>query len=196
MKLAVIAFIFFFQTNDNVIVPGLSIGKISTYDSEQSLIMRFGQKNVLTKAEYFEYGEPQYQYVTTVFPDTDEEIKLQWSDSLKNKISLVTIFYSGTKSKWMLPEKVKTGMTLEELEKIDNSEIKFEGLSPMETAGSIIFSPSSKLNKYKGKIWMKISSINSSACIEKADIHEDKLFSSRQITCKKNLIVESMIIKF
>jgi hypothetical protein len=111
------------SAGDHLIVPGIRLGPVSAERSEQELVKMLGSESV--QRIEMSVGEGQCAPGSLLFPGTDNEIEVGWTDSTFSLPTLVRI--RNAKGAWSTAQGVKVGSLLSELERIKGSVIEFSG---------------------------------------------------------------------
>jgi hypothetical protein len=120
--------VLFFLVSSTVIAqkftiePKTRVGEISPTSTESDLIKIYGKKNV--KRSKIAVGEGELVEGTILFPNTPDEITIEWKEKLKYP-ERITISHPNTS--WKIISGVKIGTTLEQLEVINKSKFKLTG---------------------------------------------------------------------
>lgn len=92
-------------------------------DSHSQLEKIFGMENLSISEEWFEEGTVKKSQ-SKIYPNTKNEISITWKENEKD---IESISFSSIDSKWKLKNGLFVGMSLEDLEKINDKSISFYG---------------------------------------------------------------------
>ncbi|MCF8261196.1 MAG: hypothetical protein K9J12_10505 [Melioribacteraceae bacterium] len=92
-------------------------------DSHSQLEKIFGMENLSISEEWFEEGTVKKSQ-SKIYPNTKNEISITWKENEKD---IKSISFSSIDSKWKLKNGLFVGMSLEDLEKINDKSISFYG---------------------------------------------------------------------
>jgi hypothetical protein len=105
-------------------IPNKQVGLIKADADEESIIAAYGKENVIR--EEVGIGEGEMVAATVVFPNTPNELIVEWQSELEyTKLSRIRIEQEN--AKWETEEGIKTGTTLEELLEINGKDFNFYG---------------------------------------------------------------------
>lgn len=105
-------------------IPGQQVGLIKAGATEVDIINSYGADQVVRRD--IGLGEGESAPGTIVFPDTKNQLIIEWQDSMVyQKIARIRI--EGEESDWATPQGVRIGTTLERLEAINGKPFKFFG---------------------------------------------------------------------
>lgn len=105
------------------LITASGIGPVLNTMSEAELVDRLGPDAVERRDTPI--GEGFCTPGGRVFPDSDAEIRVVWSDTTRTAISMLTVREAG--SPWHTPAGVRIGSTLKELEAIKGEPVEFLG---------------------------------------------------------------------
>ena len=105
-------------------IPGKQVGLIKNTSTEADIIQAYGKANVIRKT--IGMGEGETAEGTIVFPDTDNEIIIEWA---KNKAfqKPAKIRTEKTNAAWRTKQGIGVGTTLAQLQNINGKDFKFAG---------------------------------------------------------------------
>lgn len=105
-------------------IPNKQVGLIKEDADEESIIEAYGKENVIRQEVGI--GEGEMVAATIVFPDSPDELIVEWQDGFEyKKLSRIRIEQKG--AKWETEEGIKIGTTLDELVKINGKDFNFYG---------------------------------------------------------------------
>ena len=105
-------------------IPGKQVGMVSAHTTEEAIKMAYGKENVIRRT--IGVGEGETIEGTVVFPDTDNEIIIEWAaDKPFQKPAKVRIEKGNTS--WTTDQKISIGTTLAQLQRINGKDFKFAG---------------------------------------------------------------------
>ena len=134
-------------SNDWVCIPGQRVGAITQETTEKDLIVIFSAlniKNFTTEANEFE-GTPSETY-TYIFPNTKNEIQIQWK---QQKIWIISIYKKGCQ--WKTIEGITIGSSLDKLLNINKKDFYISGYG-WEYGGWVTSWNDGRLAKHQGKM--------------------------------------------
>jgi len=105
-------------------IPNKQVGLIKTDSDEEAIIEIYGKENVIR--EEVGIGEGEVTAATIVFPDTPNELIVEWVYEYEYK-KLSRIRIERGNAEWVTEEGIKIGTTLEELMKINGKDFYFPG---------------------------------------------------------------------
>jgi hypothetical protein len=112
------------QDNDWLCIPNKQVGLIKADADEESIIDAYGKEQVIR--DEVEIGEGETILATIVFPDTPNELIVEWqSDFEYKKLSRIRI--ERENAQWETEEGIKIGTTLDELIEINGKDFNFYG---------------------------------------------------------------------
>jgi len=105
-------------------IPGKQVGLIKNTSTEADIIKAYGKSNVIRRT--IGLGEGETTDGTVVFPDTDNEVTIEWAkDKAFQKPAKVRIEKANTA--WKTDQGIGVGTTLAQLEAINGKDFKFAG---------------------------------------------------------------------
>ncbi len=105
-------------------IPNKQVGLIKEDADEESIIEAYGKENVIR--EEVGIGEGEMVAASIVFPDSPDELIVEWQDGYEyKKLNRIRIEQKG--AKWETEEGIKIGTTLDELLKINGKDFNFYG---------------------------------------------------------------------
>ena len=110
---------------DNTIVLGKRVGLIKPGMTAAELEQAYGKANV--KHEDIPGAEGETIPGARLFADTDQELEVIWDPENEKKKVVFDVHVIGTA--WKFENGLKTGMTLEEVEKINGKPFKISGFA-------------------------------------------------------------------
>ena len=110
------------ETSQWLINPKSNVGKIVPKSSEQDLMEAYGRENV--KRSKISIGEGEFVEGTTLFPDTENELLIEWKDDFKNPRNLTI---QSDQADWKLDNGIKIGTMLSKIEKLNSTPFKLTG---------------------------------------------------------------------
>lgn len=131
------------QANDWVFVPGKRVGSINRKTTEDQLVKLFGPDYV-KRGEVVTTGSKK-EPCTYVFKDMPDEIAITWKDKTRTKIKAVYINKKG--GRWHSAEGIKTGITLQDLAKLNENPVQFYGFD-WDYSGTVGSWKKGKLEKF------------------------------------------------
>ena len=169
-------------------IPGKQVGKIKNTSSEADIIVAYGQENVARRT--IGLGEGETTEGTVVFPDTDNELIIEWTaGKAYQKPAKVRIEKNNTN--WKTDQGIGIGTTLAELKRINGKDFKFAGFE-WDYAGFANAWEGGKVNK---KLTVFLDPNNPEAVMP--DLMGDELFSSSHPkAAAADLRVRSLVISF
>ena len=105
-------------------VPGKQVGLIKNTSTEADIIQAYGKENVLRRT--IGLGEGETAEGTVVFPDTDNEIIIEWVKS-KAFQKPAKIRMEKANGSWKTGQGIGVGTTLAQLQAINGKDFKFAG---------------------------------------------------------------------
>ena len=105
-------------------IPNKQVGEIKAKDDEEKIIETFGKENVIR--DNVEIGEGEVTAATIVFPNTANELIIEWQSEYEYK-KLSRIRIERENAEWVTEEGIKIGTTLEELAEINGNDFYFYG---------------------------------------------------------------------
>lgn len=105
-------------------IPNKQVGLIKAKDDEEKIIETFGKENVIR--DNVEIGEGEVTAATVVFPNTANELIIEWQSEYEYK-KLSRIRIERENADWVTEEGIKIGTTLEELSEINGKDFYFYG---------------------------------------------------------------------
>ena len=110
--------------NKWICIPNKQVGLIEADADEEAIIAAYGKDNVIR--EEVGIGEGEYTAATIVFPNSPNELIVEWQEGLEYK-KLSRIRIEQANAKWKTEEGIKIGTTLDELIEINGKDFKFYG---------------------------------------------------------------------
>lgn len=105
-------------------IPGKQVGKILNTSTEAAIITAYGKEQVIRRM--IGLGEGEMIEGTVVFPDTDNELIIEWAEGKAfQKPAKIRIEKSNTS--WKTDQGIAIGTTLADLQKINGKDFKFAG---------------------------------------------------------------------
>ena len=181
------------MADDFILIPGIQAGPVTATTTEAELISLLGAEQV--KRDVMALGEGEEAEVTSLFPgDKEKELQILW-DIPFTKPLVVNV--SGTA--WKTKEGVMLGISLKDLEKINQSSFELSGYG-WDYEGSVLNYGSGLLSKYDNTLLVRFNDADAAQRIsesEFATILGDNSFSSdNEILQKMNPIITDMNISF
>ena len=105
-------------------IPGKQVGLISTHTTEASIKMAYGKEHVIRRT--IDVGEGETIEGTVVFPNTDNEISIEWARDQPFKRPAKVRIQKGNTS-WKTDQNISIGTTLSQLQRINEKDFKFAG---------------------------------------------------------------------
>jgi hypothetical protein len=105
-------------------IPNKQVGLIKADADEEDIIAAYGKENVIR--EEVGIGEGEMVTATIVFPNTPNELIVEWQNELEYK-KLSRIRIEKEDSDWKTEEGIKIGTTLDELIEINGKDFNFYG---------------------------------------------------------------------
>ncbi len=179
--------------NELNIIPGVSAGPVTANTSEADLIALLGKEQV--KREKIPLPEDDEMEVTVLFPgNSEKELQVVWDKPFVKPVAVNIIG-----SAWKTPEGVALGMSLKDLEKVNQSNFKLSGYE-WDYAGVVTNYGKSQLSKYAKTLHLRFNDDNASKRVsdaEYASVMGDSDFSSgNKVMQKMNPAVKEMRITF
>ncbi|PHI30890.1 hypothetical protein [Budvicia aquatica] len=176
-----------------VIVPSESAGPVTANTSEADLIALLGKEQV--KREKIPLPEDDEMEVTVLFPgNSEKELQVVWDKPFVKPIAVNIIG-----SAWKTPEGVALGMSLKDLEKVNQSSFKLAGYE-WDYAGVVTSYGKGQLSKYAKTLHLRFNDDDASKRVsdaEYASVMGDSDFSSgNKVMQKMNPAVKEMRITF
>ena len=113
--------------DDDWLVTGEKVGKITKNTTKQDLITLFGKQNVVDEKEIYANGDVPPFAGVIVFKNEPNELEIVWDEKHKNKkISFIMI--RGTGSKWHTKQGIQVGIPLTQLNTLNGKPFEFSGL--------------------------------------------------------------------
>ena len=112
------------QETNWLCIPNKQVGLIKANADEESIIEAYGKENVVK--EEVDIGEGETVVATIVFPNSPNELIVEWVDGAEFK-KLSRIRIEQQNAQWVTEEGIKVGTTLEELVKINGKDFFFYG---------------------------------------------------------------------
>lgn len=112
------------KDNDWLCIPNKQVGLIKADADEESIIEAYGKDNVIR--EEVDIGEGEVTAATIVFPDSPNELIVEWLFEYEYK-KLSRIRIERENAQWKTEEGIKIGTTLEELIEINGKDFNFYG---------------------------------------------------------------------
>ena len=105
-------------------IPGKQVGLITSASTEAAIQKAYGKKNVVRRT--IGLGEGETTEGTVVFPDTDNELIIEWAAG-KTYQQPATIRIEKTKGTWTTNQGIRVGTSLDQLQTINGKDFKFAG---------------------------------------------------------------------
>ncbi len=169
-------------------IPGKQVGKIKSTSNEAAVIAAYGKENVVRRT--IGLGEGETTEGTVVFPDTDNELIIEWADGQAfQKPAKIRI--EKNNAQWKTDQGIGIGTTLAELQQINGKDFKFAGFE-WDYAG---FTNAWEGGKVNEKLTVFLDANNPEAVMP--DLMGDELFSSSHPkAAAADLRVRSLVILF
>lgn len=106
----------------------LTVEELFELDSHEEAELVFGEENVVTDTGELPEDLGTYLF-TKVYPDSEKEIILRWLDDTLNLSGLESVNIQQKESPWKNKCKLKVGMKMSELEKLNEKPFEFYGLA-------------------------------------------------------------------
>jgi len=169
-------------------IPGKQVGKIKNTSSEAAIIAAYGKDNVVRRT--IGLGEGETTEGTVVFPDTDNELIIEWAEGQAFK-KPAKIRIEKNNTNWKTDQGIGIGTTLAELRRINGKDFKFAGFE-WDYAGFTNAWEGGKVNK---NLSLFLDANNPEAIVP--DLMGDDLFSSSHPkAAAADLRVRSLVIHF
>jgi len=169
-------------------IPGKQVGKILNNSSEAAIIAAYGKENVVHRD--IGLGEGETAEGTVVFPDTENELIIEWVAGQAYK-KLAKIRIEKNNASWKTDQGIGIGTTLTELQKINGKDFKFAGFE-WDYAGFTNDWQGGKIDK---KLTVFLEANKPEAIYP--DLLGDKLFpSNHPKAAAADLRVRSLVINF
>lgn len=136
-----------FAKDNTLIVPGQSVGPITTRTTRSDLVKYFGAANVKNASIY--RGEGQSVPGTVVY-DKDPKRRMEITWAPNKRVGDITI--SGSSSVWHTQSGIGLGTSLAELQRLNGKPFKFSGFD-WDLGGRIQSWQGGKLEKELKKVW-------------------------------------------
>lgn len=181
------------MADDFILIPGIQAGPVTATTTEAELISLLGAEQV--KRDVMALGEGEEAEVTSLFPGNKEkELQILWDIPFTKPLVVNVI---GTA--WKTKEGVILGISLKDLEKINQSSFELSGYG-WDYEGSVLNYGSGLLSKYDNTLLVRFNDADAAQRVsesEFATILGDNSFSSdNQILQKMNPIITDMNISF
>ncbi len=105
-------------------IPGKQVGMISANTTEESIKMAYGKENVIRRT--IGVGEGETIEGTVVFPDTNNEVSIEWAADAPFKRPTKVRIAKGNTS-WKTDQNISIGTTLAQLQRINGKDFNFAG---------------------------------------------------------------------
>lgn len=135
-------------------VPGEKVGQITNKSTEDDLKRIYGNQNVISAKELIEEGTREVT-ITYIYKGTNNEIKVLWEDG-KTFITPSWVWISNNGSKWVTPEGITIGTSLEDLQKINKDIFIFNGFR-WDYGGVVTSWGKGNLSKYNKELQITMS---------------------------------------
>ncbi len=181
------------MADDFILIPGIQAGPVTATTTEAELISLLGAEQV--KRDVMALGEGEEAEVTSLFPgDKEKELQILWDIPFTKPLVVNVI---GTA--WKTKEGVMLGISLKDLEKINQSSFELSGYG-WDYEGSVLNYGSGLLSKYDNTLLVRFNDADAAQRVsesEFATILGDNSFSSdNEILQKMNPIITDMNISF
>jgi hypothetical protein len=130
---------------DWTVIPGKRLGPVKENTSETMLIQLFGSGNV-SRGEV-SVAANKKEACTWLFDGTHEAAAVCWKDPSK-RTNIKAVYLLKRNSRWHFPEGLKTGLSLQEVLKVNQAPLRFYGFD-WEYGGTIESWKTGKLAPYK-----------------------------------------------
>lgn len=157
-----------------------------SFNSHEQLLYLFGENNV--KKDMYYFSETEFSHCSVLFPHTSRQAVFIWQDELNARVlgqviiggqlmteALMDFAEPVPENTWHLRNGIHTGMSLQELRKINGNNLSFYGGASRYT-GKIIPSPGDKVDFKKHEIVLNCLNCASSPFIQKNELSADETF--------------------
>jgi len=149
--------------------PGISFGEITKESSFKSIQVVYGHTNVIYKK--IDIGEGEYRKGIVIFPnESTKTVEIL----LNTKGNPTNVIINSNKTLWHTAEGITIGITLKELEKLNQKSFMLFGFA-WDYSGTISDWQKGILSKYKNQLTIRLSPYPQKYSIE---LMGDKIISS------------------
>ncbi|WP_140917859.1 hypothetical protein [Limnobaculum xujianqingii] len=176
------------------IIPGVSVGPVTSLTSEADLIALLGKEQV--KREKIELPENDKMEVTVLFPgNSEKELQIFWNTPFITPGSVQII---GTV--WKTPEGIHPGISLKEMEQINQSSFRLSGYE-WDEDGAVTSYGKGVLSKYTNMLFIRFNDYDAYGRISNAELatimsDSEDFSSNNDVLQKMNPSIKEMFINF